>query len=71
MVKYPNVTVALVGEDGNAFAILGRVSKALRRAKVPKAEIDAFMAEATSGDYYHLLATVMATVNENGEEEEE
>ena len=45
--------------------------KALRRAKVPKAEIDAFMAEATSGDYDHLLATVMATVNENGEEEEE
>ena len=28
-------TVSLVGEDGNAFAIIGRVSKALKRAGYP------------------------------------
>ena len=30
--KFPDVNVPLAGEDGNAFAILGRVRKALRRA---------------------------------------
>ena len=28
-VRYPDFTVRLVGEDGNAFAILGRVRRAL------------------------------------------
>ena len=62
-VKYPNVQVTLVGEDGNAFAILGRVQKALRRAGVPKDEVDAFMEEATAGDYDHLLRTTMEWVD--------
>jgi len=59
MSRYSNVTVKLVGEDGNAFAILGRVQRALRKAKVPDDEIKQFLAEAKSGDYNHLLATVM------------
>ena len=61
-IKHPEVQVDLIGEDGNAFAILGRVSRAMRRAGVSKAERDAFMKEATSGDYNHLLATVMRWV---------
>jgi hypothetical protein len=61
-VKYPNITVELVGQDGNAFAVLGAVQRELRRAKVQPEEIAAFMAEATSGDYDHLLQTVMQTV---------
>jgi hypothetical protein len=28
--KYPHVKVKLVGRDGNAFAILARVTKAMR-----------------------------------------
>jgi hypothetical protein len=59
MPKYPHVTVQLVGEDGNAFVILGQVTKALRESGVPGAEIDQFKAEATEGDYDHLLRTVM------------
>lgn len=62
-IKYPEVNVPLVGEDGNAFAILGRVQKALRRAGVPKEELDAYFAEATSGDYDHLLRVTMEWVN--------
>lgn len=30
--KYPDVEVELCGQDGNAFAILGRVARALRQA---------------------------------------
>jgi hypothetical protein len=62
-VRFPKVTVKLTGEDGNAFAILGRVRKALRRAKVSAEDLDAFTKEATSGDYDNLLATVMRWVN--------
>ena len=69
-VKYPNVKVKLVGEDGNAFAILGRVSKALRRAGVPGDEVSAFFAEATQGDYDSLLRTCMSWVDVSGDDEE-
>lgn len=55
--KYPAIKVKLVGKDGNAFAILGNVNNALRKGGVDKAEIKAFMKQAMSGDYDHLLAT--------------
>ncbi len=61
-VKFPDVTVRLVGEDGNAFAIIGRVSKALRRAGHAEA-VENFRKEATAGDYDHLLQTAMDYVN--------
>ncbi len=61
MAKY-NVTVKLVGEDGNAFAILGKVKRALREAGASAEEIQQFMDEATSGDYNHLLQTAMEWV---------
>ena len=67
MVRHPEVKVRLVGEDGNAFAILGRVRGALRDAGVPKEETDRFMAEAMGGDYGHLLATVMDWVDVDGD----
>jgi hypothetical protein len=60
--KYPAVKVKLVGQDGNAFAIIGRVSKALRGVGVPATETRAFQQEATSGDYDHMLRTCMRWV---------
>jgi len=70
-VKYPEVYVPLAGEDGNAFSILGRVQRALRDAGVSKAEQDAYFAEATSGDYDHLLRTTLDWVNEGSADEDE
>ena len=61
-IHHPEIEVQLTGHDGNAFAVLGTVTRALRRAGVPAAEVAAFTAEATSGDYDHLLATVFAWV---------
>lgn len=62
-VKYPEVkTVKLVGEDGNAFAILGRVMKAMKSAGLSKEVQNAYYKEATSGDYDHLLQTTMKWV---------
>ena len=58
-----NAKVKLVGKDGNAFAILGSVSTALRKAGATPDEIKQFQTEATSGDYNNLLATCMAWAN--------
>lgn len=62
-VKYPEIEVELIGQDGNAFYILGAVSRALRRAGVSSEEIDQFNKEATSGDYDHLLQTAVKWVS--------
>jgi len=61
-VKYPEVRVKLTGKDGNALAIVGRVKNALLEAGVSKEEADEFVKEALSGDYDHLLQTVMKWV---------
>ena len=60
--KYPEVEVQLTGEDGNAFAIMGAVQKALRKHGVSKEEIDQYYAESTSGDYDNLLRTAFKWV---------
>lgn len=60
--KYPHIEVQLTGTDGNAFAVLGTVQKALRKHGVSEQEIVEFMDEAMSGDYDHLLQTVVRTV---------
>lgn len=59
MPKYPQVKVRLVGEDGNAFSILGRCERAAR-GKLSEAQMKEFRDDATSRDYDHLLQTVMA-----------
>ncbi len=60
--KYPNVNVELLGSNSNAFALMGKVLKELRRANVSKEERDKFSAEATAGDFDHLLQTCMKWV---------
>lgn len=58
-VKYPDIEVQLTGRDGNAFAILGAVQKALRKEGIDAAP---FMADAMDGDYQHLLRVVQEWV---------
>lgn len=58
----------MVGEDGNAFAILGRWQQAARRVGWTSDEVSAVVKHATSGDYNHLLATVADNCEEVGEE---
>jgi hypothetical protein len=59
--KYP-VTVKLVGEDGNAFAIMAKVSRALRNAGATREEVNQYMDESMSGDYDNLLRVAMTWV---------
>lgn len=57
-IKYPHINIPMVGEDGNAFSILGRVSRIMKQNKIHN-EWEEFHAQATSGDYNKLLSTVM------------
>ncbi len=63
MPKYPDITVELIGQDSNAFNILGICRRAMIKNRLPQSEIDTFMQEATSGSYDDLLATCMNWFN--------
>jgi len=65
MPKYPDIEVQLVGNSGNALAILGTITREMRRHGVSGGDIDQFVNEATSGDYDHLLQTAMEWVEVN------
>ena len=58
------VKMKLVGIDGNAFSILGRFSLEARRSGWKEEEIKKVTKEAMSGDYNHLLVTIMNNVEE-------
>lgn len=58
----PDVKVRLVDTDGNAFAVMGAVTKAMRRAGHGD-RVDEFRKEAMSGDYDHLLQTCIRWVD--------
>lgn len=46
---------SLVGVDGNAFAIMAYVSRALRETDLCE-EVKEYMSKATSGNYDNLLS---------------
>ena len=47
--------VVLVGENGNAFAIMGACKRAAQRAGWTADQINDVLEEMMSGDYDHLL----------------
>ena len=61
--KYPDISVQLTGEDGNAFAVIASVSKALKRGGAGPDEVASFRTQALDGDYDHVLQTCMAWVD--------
>lgn len=65
MVNLVNKTVDLnlVGLDGNAFNLLGQFQKQAKREGWTTDEIKLVMDEAQSGDYDHLLQTLMNYTN--------
>lgn len=62
MPKYPAIKAKLIGQDGNAYAIIGTVQQALRKANVPSSDIDEFVVEAMSGDYNNVITTALKWV---------
>ena len=62
MTKYPQVKVKLIGEDGNAFAIIGAVKTALCREVGHEAGAEYVAAAYASDSYDALLALTQETV---------
>lgn len=58
-----DVKVRLVGQDGNAFSIMGNVSRALKKAGATDAEVKEYQRESMSGDYDNLLRTACKWVH--------
>lgn len=54
------IKLDLIGKDGNAFAIMGAFSKQARREGWSKEEINEVLNKATTGDYDHLLQTIIS-----------
>ena len=54
------VRLNLKGLDGNAFALLGAYKSAGRKQGFPAEILDRVIKEATSGDYDHLIQTLLA-----------
>lgn len=63
MAKFENVTVELSSQDGNAFAIMAKVSGALRKGGAPESDVEKYIAESMEGDYDDLLMTAQRWVN--------
>lgn len=54
----------LVGVDGNAFAIIGYVKKAMKRERYSQEAIDDYMKKATEGDYDNLVSVSLDQIHE-------
>lgn len=61
-VRFPEIEVELSSHDGNAFAIISTVRCELRRAGATADEESEFVTEAMSGNFDHVLQTVMQWV---------
>lgn len=53
----------LVGIDGNAFSIMGYVTRGMREQGFSRSDINAYLADAKSSDYNHLLVVSIDMVD--------
>lgn len=69
------VTLQLVGLDGNSFALMAAFKRQAQKENWTIGEIEAVIDECQTGDYHHLLNTLMkftkAPVEESADELEQ
>lgn len=61
--KFPEIQVQLVGNDGNSYSIMARVSSAMRRNGCSEEDVKEYLRDSKSGDRDHLLRVAMETVD--------
>ncbi len=59
------VSLTLVGLDGNAYSLMGAFQHQAKKEGWSKEEIDDVLTECKSGDYNHLLQTLVAHCEED------
>ena len=57
----------LVGIDGNAYAIMAYVSRAMKEQKFNHRQIDRYLARAKKKDYNHLLSVSITYIDKCNE----
>ena len=65
------VKLELCGMDGNAYNLLGQFQRQARREKWTPEEIKLVLDECMSGDYQHLLATLIQVCESPDDESED
>lgn len=55
---------SLVGVGGNAFAIIGYITRIMRRNHLPKERINDYVNKAMSGDYDNVIQQSLEIVDE-------
>lgn len=58
---------SLVGIDGNAYSLMGYTQDAMAEQGFSEEEIDAFLKDAQSSDYNHLVGVCYMKVRECNE----
>jgi len=61
--KFSDVSVELIGQDGNVFSIIGKVTQALRRAGHMDAATEYQKAAMNCESYDEVLQLTMKTIN--------
>ena len=61
---------SLVGQDGNAFSLMGYTARAMR-AEGMGDRVSEMREKATAGDYYHLIAVCDSYLEEANKHAEE
>lgn len=54
---------SLVGINGNAYAIIAYVSRAMREQKFHQRQIDRYIARAKKKDYVHLISVSITYID--------
>lgn len=62
-IKYPDITVELTGQDGNAFNLISIVQKVLREQVSAEASLQFSSAAMFANSYDDLLGLIQRTVN--------
>lgn len=65
------VTLELEGLDGNAFNLMGQFQKQALKQGWTRQEVDAVLDECRSGDYDHLLGTLMEFCESEDQDEDD
>ena len=60
---------SLVGVDGNAFVIMGYVRNAMKKCGFTEDQIKDYLKQATSSDYYNLIAVSQDIIEQCNERE--
>lgn len=59
-IKYPNITVTFIGENGNVFNLIGICYMTMKEHGVSREERKAFFNEVTSQESYEDAIIMMA-----------